>query len=163
MLNSPSACRNGHPCQPVGLKESVSCAVYHGPEGSLVDPIATALDLKPGTLRDAINPNEPDWIASKHLDAIARFTAGHPAMAQHFSGLQRGFFYRVDIIGSEHDGLTAKTAKSVVEFGEFLQALGAGPITPEQLVRLRKEGMEAQAAIQAVVVSAERRLAGAAR
>lgn len=152
MLNSPGACRGGHPCEPVGLKETLHCAISHMPGGSLVEPIAAHFEIKPNTLRDYINPNEPDWPHPKHLDLVAVLTKDHPVIAQHFAALQGGFFYKLPATTFDQ-----ATATSVKEFGEFLQSLGAGPITPQILERIRKEGTEAMASIQAVISGAELR------
>jgi hypothetical protein len=154
MLNGPSACRNGHPCETVGLKETLHCGIAHMPGGSLIEPIATHLDIKPNTLRDYVNPNEPDWPHAKHLDAIAVFTKDHPVIARHYATLQGGFFYKVPATTFDQ-----ATATSVREFGEFLQSLGSGPLTPPILERIKKEGREAMAAIQAVISGAELRAA----
>jgi len=148
MLNSPSACKNGHPCDISGIKEAISCGAQHDPDrGSQVDVIAAALDIKPGTFRDGTNPNEPDWLSLKHLDTVATFTANHPVIARHFAKLQGGFFYKVNPATVSEQA----TAKTIVEFGEFLQALPAGKITPQIAARVEKEGAEAMAMIKAVI------------
>ncbi len=153
MLNSPKTCMAGQSCETVGLKEAISCGAQHDPDkGTQVEVIAATLDIKAGTLRDGINPNEPDWLSMKHLDTVAICTANHPVIARHFAKLQGGFFYKV--AGSNFD---QSTATSVREFGEFLQSLVSGPVTPANLERIRKEGTDAMAAIKAAMDSAELR------
>lgn len=159
MLNSADACRGGFPCDITGLKEAMSCGAYHGPEGSLVGPIASVIDIKRRTFCDQLNPSEPDWPAAKHLDVIAKFTAAHPVIARHVARLQGGFFYRVPA-GA---GFDKTTATSVREFGEFLQAIASGTelLTPSKLAQVRKEGAEAMAAIKASMDVIEKRAADA--
>jgi hypothetical protein len=155
VLNSPKVCTSGQHCETVGLKEAISCGAEHDPvKGTQVAVIAATLDIKPGTLRDGINPNEPDWLSMRHLDTVAICTASHPVIAKHFAKLQGGFFYTVT--GSNFD---QTTATSVREFGEFLQSLVNGAMTPANLERIRKEGTEAMAAIKAAIDSAELRAA----
>lgn len=153
MLNSPSACKHGHPCDVAGIKEAATCALQHDPErGSQVELVASMLDIKPGTLRDAVNPHEPDWLSMRHFDTVTIATANHPVIARHVAKLQGGFFYKVGA-----GTFDQKTATSVKEFGEFLQALTQGPITPSVLERVRKEGTEALASIKALMDYAELR------
>jgi hypothetical protein len=157
-LNSVEACRGGFPCDLRVLKEAAHCGVYHGPEGSLVQRIATAINIKPGTLSDQINPNEPDYPQAKNLEAIAILTDSHPVIAQYFARLQGGFFFRVKA-GSDVD---KATATSVREFGEFLQVLASGElVTPALLAKVRKEGGEAMASIKAAMELVEARAAAA--
>jgi len=156
MMNSPKICIGGEHCEPAGLKEAMSCALQHDPErGSRIEVVAAILDIKPGTLRDGINPNEPDWLAPKHYDTVAICTADHPVIAKHFAHRQGGFFYKV----SGSSSFDQTTATSVREFGEFLQSLVNGPVTPAHLDRITKEGTEAMAAIKAAIDSAVLRAA----
>ena len=152
MLNSPSACKSGHPCDVNGIKEAASCALQHDPDkGSQVEHVAAILDIKPGTLRDGINPNEPDWLSLKHLDTVAICTASHPVIARHFARLQGGVFYKVD--GRQFD---RSVATCVVEFGQFLQSVAVDrPLTKAAIERLEKEGEEAIAAIAKAMAEAK--------
>lgn len=152
MLNSPNACKHGHPCDVAGIKEAATCALQHDPEhGSQVDRVAAILDIKPGTLRDGINPNEPDWLSLKHLDTVAICTASHPVIARHFARLQGGVFYKVDARQFDRS-----VANSVAEFGQFLQSVAvAGPLTKATVDRIEKEGEEAIAAIAKAIAEAK--------
>lgn len=155
MLNSPSACKNGHPCEATGIKEATTCALQHDPErGSQVELVASMLDIKPGTLRDAVNPHEPDWLSMRHFDTVVIATASHPVIARHVAKLQGGVFYKVD--GREFN---RSIANVVVEFGQFLQSVPPGdtPLTSDQVNRLDKEGEEAIAAIAKVMAEARAR------
>lgn len=160
MLNSPSACKSGHPCDVNGIKEAASCALQHDPErGSQIEHVAAILDIKPGTLRDGINPNEPDWLSLKHLDTVAIATASHPVIARHFAKLQGGVFYKVD--GRQ---FARSIANVVSEFGQFLESVATdGPLTQAQIDRLDKEGDEAIAAIAKVMAEAKTRAIGGPR
>lgn len=159
MLNNLDACRGGFPCEISDLKEAAHCGVYHGPEGSLVPLISAALNIKPRTLNDQLNPNEPDAPSAGNLAAIAVMTTGHPVIARYFANLQAGFFYRVP----KGPGFDKATAASVREFGEFLQAVANDGelLTPSKLRRIRKEGSDALAAIKASIEHVEQLAAAA--
>lgn len=157
MLNSPNACKSGHACDVNGIKEAATCGLQHDPiNGSLVERAAALCDIKPGTLRDGLNPNEPDWLSLKHLDTIAVVSADHPVIARHFAKLQGGVFFKVD--GRQFD---QSTANSVVEFGQFLQSVAPGShMTADVIKRIEKEGEEAIASIAKVIADAKSRALG---